>query len=84
MKYRDLLTKLQSLTPDQLECHVAVYSIPDDEMFGVDCVGFTLAPDNDVVDEDHPVITINNHGIKVSSDPEEESYTDILLYALRP
>jgi hypothetical protein len=58
MTYGELLTKLYELSPSNLAHDVSVYCEVSDEFFAVSDFTFTVG--NDVLDDNHPILTIEN------------------------
>lgn len=58
MKYKELLTELQNLTTEQLECDAVVYLGWDDEYIQVKDLWFATA-DNDQLDPEHPILKVS-------------------------
>ena len=57
MTYRELIEQLEKLTEEQLGCTVTVEHLYDQEYYPAD---FDIVVESDVLDEDHPIITIWN------------------------
>ena len=55
--YKELLTALQELTPEQLEMNATVYVRGVDEFYPVQTFGFTNTA-SDVLDENHPYLLV--------------------------
>lgn len=54
--YREILTVLQQLTPEQLDCTATVFVRGIDEYYPVQSFGTTT--ESDVLDENHPYFLI--------------------------
>jgi len=54
--YKDLLTMLQSMTAEQLDCTPTVYDPDADEYYPITTL-LTAADTNDVLDFDHPYLS---------------------------
>lgn len=60
MTYRDLLEQLSALSDSQLESHVTVHDMVEDEFYGSDA-GIELVfagSEHGVLDEDHPIVVL--------------------------
>lgn len=57
MTYKDLLERLQLLNDEQLNMNVTVHLQPDDEFFTSHGL-YISHIDNDVLDENHPYISV--------------------------
>ncbi len=54
--YRELIEQLEKLTEEQLDCTVTVHHLHHEEYHGAD---FDIVVESDVLDEDHPILTID-------------------------
>jgi len=59
MTYRDLLSALQNLSEDQLDSDICVHDALNDE-HSVNVELIIVDRSQDVLDEGHPVIRVNN------------------------
>lgn len=57
MTYKELLKRLSTLTPEQLNCDVTVELEVQDECYPAELR--ICGPDHELLDEDHPVIFVN-------------------------
>lgn len=56
--YRHLLEELQKLTPEQLDMTATVFVPGIDEFYPVDSICYGNPDENDVLDADHPFLTL--------------------------
>ena len=57
MTYRELLTRLQGLSPEQLDMNVTIHDCNNDEWYPAELL-FTT--EDDVLDKEHPYLTCKN------------------------
>jgi len=59
MTYKELLEALSLLSENQLNNHVTILDLEQDEYFGASCVDLELSDaTSDVTDEGHPIIKL--------------------------
>ncbi|MEA3339250.1 MAG: hypothetical protein U9R15_04730 [Chloroflexota bacterium] len=62
MTYKQLLEKLIKLNDSQLNMTASIHLPFDDEYYGVRSFGYTNERDCDVLDNNHPIMTIAQCG----------------------
>jgi len=62
MTYRELITQLRLLSPEQVDCDVTVELQPEDEFFAGELR--ICSPEHGVLDDNHPVIFVGK-GAKI-------------------
>lgn len=59
MTYRELKAFVESLSDEHLDCTATVYLEGKDEYIEVNDTTFTVESEDDVLDDNHPILLVN-------------------------